>query len=144
MKMIASLSAALALALASAWAGGAMAQQQSMTQQDVAAQLAQQGYTDVHDIDFHDGVWTARARSGNGDSVKLRVDPSTGRAYPDKQVSRLSEADIRAQLSAQGFTHVHDVDFDHGVWTAKAKGAAGDVSLQMDAQTGRIIGGDGD
>jgi hypothetical protein len=138
-KKIASLTVALALG----WAGGAMAQQQAMTQQDVAAQLTQQGYTDIHDVDFHDGVWTARARSGDGKSVKLRVDPTTGRAYPDKQVSQLSEGDIRASLSSQGYTHVHDVDFEHGIWTAKAKSSAGaDVKLQIDAQTGRIIGSD--
>ena len=139
MKKITSLTLALALG----WAGGAMAQGQSLTQQDISAQLTEQGYTDIHDLDFHDGVWTARARSGDGENVKLRVDPVTGRAIPDKQVSRFSEADIRASLSAQGYTHVHDVDFDHGIWTAKAKSSAGaSVSLQIDAQTGRIIGSD--
>lgn len=137
MKKIASLTIALALG----WAGGAMAQEQALTQQEVSAQLAEQGYTDVHDLDFHDGVWTARARSGNGEHVKLRVDPITGRAYPDKQISRLSELDIRASLSAQGYTHVHDIDFHHGVWTARARSSSGiRVSLQIDAETGRIIG----
>jgi len=133
----------LTIALALGWTGGAMAQEQAMTQQEVSAQLAEQGYTDIHDLDFHHGMWTARARSGDGEHVALRIDPETGRAYPDKQVSRFSEADVRASLSTQGFTHVHDVDFDHGIWTAKAKSAAGaGVSLQIDAQTGRIIGGD--
>lgn len=137
MKKIASLTIALALG----WAGGAMAQEQALTQQEVSAQLAEQGYTDVHDLDFRGGVWTARARSGNGEHVKLRVDPVTGRAYPDKQVSRFSEVDIRASLSAQGYTHVHDIDFHRGIWTAKARSSAGiRVSLQIDAETGRVIG----
>jgi hypothetical protein len=134
--------ASLTIALALGCAGMAMAQdERPLTQQDVVAQLKDQGYTDVHDVDFKDGVWTARARSGDGTSVKLRVDPLTGKAFPNKQVSRLSEADVRAMLSSEGFTHVHDVDFDHGIWTAKAKNNAGaGVSLQIDAQSGRIIG----
>lgn len=137
MKKMASLTIALALGSA----GIAMAQEQALTQQEVSAQLTQQGYTDVHDLEFDDGIWTARARSGDGERVKLRVDPITGRAYPNKQVSMISEADIRSALSVQGYTHVHDMDFDHGIWTVKAKNSAGArVSLQIDGQSGRIIG----
>ncbi|MBM7130407.1 PepSY domain-containing protein [Dyella mobilis] len=119
----------------------AQEQAQALTQQEVSAQLAQQGYSDVHDLDFRDGVWTARARSGNGEKVKLRVDPITGQAYPDKQISTISEGDIRASLSVQGYTDVHDVDFHHGIWTVKAKTAEGNrVLLKIDGQSGRIIG----
>lgn len=134
--------ATLTMALALGCAGMAMAQEEhALTEQEIVAQLSQQGYTDVHDVDFRDGVWTAHARSGDGAHVKLRVDPVTGRAYPNKQVSRVNEMDVRAMLSSQGYTHVHDVDFHHGVWTAKARNEAGvRVSLQIDAQSGRIIG----
>ncbi|GLQ92248.1 PepSY domain-containing protein [Dyella acidisoli] len=138
MKKIASLTIALALGCA----GMAMAQDEhALTQQEVIAQLTQQGYTDIHDVDFRDGVWTARAHSGDGSHVTLRVDPITGKAYPNKQVSRMNEMDVRAMLSSEGYTHVHDVDFRHGVWTANARNNAGvRVSLQIDAQSGRIIG----
>src|SRR5579859_2092729 len=116
----------LTMALALGCAGMAMAQEEhALTQQEIVAQLNEQGYTDVHDVDFRDGVWTARALSGDGTHVKLRVDPVTGRAYPNKQVSSINEKDIRAMLSSQGYTHVHDVDFHHGVWTAKARNEAG-------------------
>ncbi len=138
MKKIASLTIALTLGCA-----GIATAQQALTQQEVNAQLAEQGYTKVHDLNFHDGVWTARALSGDGTHVKLRIDPATGRAFPDEQTSRLSEGDVRASLSVDGYTHVHDVDFHHGIWTAKAKNAAGEsVSLQIDPQSGRIIGSD--
>lgn len=139
MKKIASLTMALALGCAGvAWAQD---EQRALTQQEIVAQLAAQGYTDVHDVDFRDGVWTARAHSGDGSRVKLRIDPLTGKAYPNKQVSRLNETDVRAELSSEGYTHVHDVDFHNGVWTAKARNNAGvKVRLQVDAQSGRIIG----
>jgi hypothetical protein len=138
-KKIASLTITLALGCA----GAVMAQQQAqaLNQQQISAQLTQQGYTDIHDLSFDDGVWSARARSGNGERVKLRVDPITGQAYPNKQVSSMSEADIRSSLSVQGYTDVRDVDFDHGIWTVKAKSPAGaKVSLKVDAESGRVIG----
>ena len=139
MKKIASLT--MVLALGCAGVAVAQDQQRALTQQEIVAQLNQQGYTDVHDVDFRDGVWTARAHSGDGSRVKLRVDPLTGIAYPNKQISRLNETDVRAMLSSEGYTHVHDVDFHHGVWTARARNNAGvRVSLQIDAQSGRIIG----
>ncbi|WP_230474749.1 PepSY domain-containing protein [Dyella monticola] len=138
MKKIASLAFACVVGCAGTYA---IAQDQALTKQEIVAQLKQQGYTDIHDVDFKDGVWTARGRSGDGERVKVRVDPITGKAYPNKQVSRMSEADIRATLSSEGYTHVHDVDFDNGVWKAKAKSPAGaSVTLQLDAQSGRIIG----
>jgi len=138
MKKLASLTVLLALGLS----GVAMAQQ-AMTQQQVKASLEQQGYTKVHDLDFKDGVWVAKARSADDRSVDVRVDPRTGQVFPDKQVAKLGEADVRAQLSTQGYTHVRDVDFDDGVWKAKADNQAGKtVELELDPNTGRIIGTD--
>jgi uncharacterized protein with FMN-binding domain len=138
MKKLASLTIAVALGLS----GVAMAQQ-AMTEHQVQASLEQQGYKKVHDIKFQDGVWTAKAHSADDRSVDLRIDPRTGQVFPDKQVAHLSEADIRAQLSTQGYTHVRDVDYKDGVWVAKADNPAGKtMDLQMDPDTGRVIGTD--
>jgi N-formylglutamate amidohydrolase len=138
MKKLASLTIMTALGLSAT----AMAQE-VLTEHQVQTQLEQQGYTKVHDLTFHDGVWTAKARSADDRSVDVRVDPRTGEVFPDKQVPRLSEADIRAQLSTQGYTHVRDVDFKNGVWMARADNPAGkSVALQLDPQSGRIIGTD--
>jgi hypothetical protein len=133
--------ASLIIALTLGCVGVATAQGQALTQREVSAQLTQQGYTDVHDLEFQDGIWTARARSADGERVSVRVDPVSGQAYPNKQVSLISEGDIRSSLSVQGYTDVHDVDFHHGIWTVKARNSAGvRVALQIDAQSGRIIG----
>ncbi len=138
MTKIASLTLAMALGVS----GIAMAQD-ALTEHQVQASLEQQGYTKVHDLSFSRGVWTAKARSADGQKVSLRIDPKTGQAFPNERVSRLSESDIRAALSTEGYTHVHDLDFDNGVWTAKADNAAGrSMRLQIDPETGRIIGGD--
>ncbi|WP_130619414.1 PepSY domain-containing protein [Dyella amyloliquefaciens] len=138
MKKIASLTIALALGVS----GTAMAQQ-ALTEHQIENSLEQQGYTKVHDLTFRDGVWKAKAHSADGQRVNVRVDPRSGQAFPDERVSRLSERDVRAALSTEGYTHVHDVDFSDGIWTAKADNTAGaGVRLQVDPETGRVIGSD--
>lgn len=116
---------------------------QSMTAPQVQARLTEQGYTKIHDVEFKDGMWHADAKSADGNHVDVRIDPATGKVYPEDEVSKLSEADVRASLSTQGYTDVHDVDFDDGVWKAKAKNAAGNkVELRLDPSNGKVIGKD--
>jgi len=133
---LASLTFTLALGVCAAAAA-----QQAMTEPQVQSQLTAQGYTKVHDLKFKDGMWYAEARSANVDRVDLRSDARTGQVYPDKQVSRLSKQDVRASLETQGYTHVHDVEFEDGMWKAKAKNSAGNrVKLKIDATNGKVIG----
>ena len=139
---------ALGLSLALAAAGSATAQEASadaMTAPQVRAALEAQGYTKVNDIEFDDGMWQADARSADGQRVELRIDPATGQVYPEDAVAQLGEADVRAKLAAAGYSNVHDVDFDDGLWTAEAEDADGrDVELTLDPADGRIIGKDRD
>jgi Peptidase propeptide and YPEB domain. len=121
--------------------GTAMAEQQAMTEPQVQSELTAQGYTKIHELKFKDGMWRTEARSADGDKVDLRIDAKTGQVYPDKQVSKLSKQDVRAALESQGYTHVHDVDFDDGIWKAKARNPSGNkVKLRIDADTGKVIG----
>jgi len=132
---------ALAVALA-CLGGGAWAQPQpGLTRAEVQARLEAQGYTKINDVKFSDGVWKADARSANGNRVDVRVDPATGAIYPDEQVANLSEADVRAKLAAAGYTNVHDVDYEDGIWNAEADDPQGkDVELKIDPATGKVIG----
>lgn len=120
---------------------GTASAQDALTQQQVRAKLEAQGYTKINDVKFRDGVWKADARSANGDRVDIRLDPATGDVYPDEQVANLSEADVRARLATAGYTNVHDVDYEDGIWNAEADDPAGkDVELKIDPDSGKVIG----
>ena len=135
MKRAVMLGAALAMAANLAWA------QDAMTSTQVRAKLEAQGYTSVNDVKFEDGLWKADARSANGNRVDVRLDATSGEVYPDEQVANLSEADVRARLAAAGYTNVHDVDYEDGIWNAEADDPTGkDVELKIDPKSGKVIG----
>jgi hypothetical protein len=138
MRKLATMTLALALG-----ASGAVLAQQSMTEVQVRDTLTRQGYTHINDVKFDDGLWRADARSADGNHVSLRIDPKSGKVYPDEEVSQLSEDDVRASLATQGYTHVHDVDFDDGMWHAKAHDRNDHrVKLTLDPSSGRVVSSD--
>ncbi|MDE2154674.1 MAG: PepSY domain-containing protein [Xanthomonadaceae bacterium] len=142
MKMkTATLSFALALGMLPLGVAGVAMAQQAMTGPQVHGRLTEQGYTRVHDLRFKDGMWRAKAKSADGERVTIRIDARTGQIYPDRQVSRLDKDDVRAALESQGYTEIHDVEFEDGLWKAKAENPAGnDVKLKIDANTGKVVG----
>jgi hypothetical protein len=135
----------LGLALAAALSSAAHAGEGALTEAQVKATLEAQGYSKINDLKFKDGVWKADARSADGNRVDVRLDPKTGQVFPDEQVANLTEADIKAKLSARGYTDIKDVSFRNGIWNAKADNAAGvEMALRLDPATGDVIGGDKD
>ncbi len=129
------------LGLALSCAAAAASAQQGLTSQQVRTQLEAQGYTNINDIEFEDGMWTADARSADGNRVGVSIDPRTGQVYPDEQVANLSKADVEAQLAAAGYTNSHDVEYEDGLWKAEADDPAGrDVEVRLDPRTGQIVG----
>lgn len=133
----------LALALVACAPSFVMAQAAptALTEHQIRTRLAEQGYTKINDLDFEDGVWKADARSADGNRVQVKLDPRSGRVYPNEQVAQMSERDVRAALSAAGYTDIHDVDYDDGIWLAKADDPAGrDVKLKLDPDNGKIFG----
>jgi hypothetical protein len=131
----------LVLGLVLTGLGGVALAQAGLTQAQVRAKLESQGYTKVNDLKFEDGVWKADARSADGNRVDVRIDAATGEVFPDEQVANLSEADVRVKLAAAGYTNVHDVDYEDGIWNAEADDPEGkDVELKIDPKTGKVIG----
>ena len=131
--------ALIAAALTLAGSGIAQAQD-ALTAPQVRAHLESQGYTDIKDVKFEDGMWEADASSADGKKVDVKLDPRNGTVYPDKAVSHLDEADIRAQLSSAGYTGVSDVKLDDGMWKAKGRTATGEkVEIRLDSATGAVV-----
>jgi len=115
-------------------------QADALTEPQVRALLTEKGYTRIDDLDFEDGAWETDATSADGNRVDVRVDPASKRIYAEALVSTLSEDDVKAKLSAAGYSKVHDVDFDDGVWKAEAERADGnDVEIHLDPKDGHIL-----
>jgi hypothetical protein len=148
---------ALAVALATAFAAGAVVAQQPvtppvtteaaspMTEVDVRALMGAEGYTEINDVKFTEGVWTADAKSADGNHVEVKLDATTGKIIPDEHVAKISKDEVIVKVQAAGYTNVHDVDFEGGVWKVEANDSAGnDVELKVDPDNGRILGSEKD
>lgn len=140
----------LALSFALAFGGSAYAQAvapntgSALTEADVRALLANQGYTEVNDVEFKEGVWTADGKSADGNHVEVKVD-NTGKIVPDTGVATISKDEIIIKAQEAGYKNVHDVDFEGGVWKVEAETADGtDVELKMDPNDGHIMGSEQD
>jgi hypothetical protein len=110
-----------------------------LTEPKVRALLTEHGYTRIDDLDFEDGMWETDATSADGNRVDLRVDAS-GKVYAEDVVSNFTAEDIKAKVTAAGYSKVHDVDYDDGVWKAEAERDDGnDIEVRVDAKTGNIL-----
>jgi hypothetical protein len=49
-----------------------------LNENEVSAKLAGDGYQNVSDVKFDDGLWAAKAKTVHGDDVDLLVDPEDG------------------------------------------------------------------
>ncbi|WAW91276.1 PepSY domain-containing protein [Xanthomonas citri pv. malvacearum] len=59
----------------------------------------------------------------------------------DKPAKALTSGEVTGMLTAKGYTKVHDLKFEHGVWTADARSGDGkDVDVRIDPVTGRVYG----
>lgn len=136
---------ATALLLALAAAGAAQAQTPGLTEAQVRQLLTGQGYSNLADLDFEDGMWQAEATSADGNRTDVRVDPASGQVFTDTQVSNLSENDIKAKLIAAGYAKVHDVEFDDGLWKAKVERSDGkNVQVQLSPKDGAVLNAEND
>lgn len=112
-----------------------------MTEADVRALLASNGYSEINDVEFKEGTWTADAKSADGNHVELKIDASTRKIYPDNAVANIGKERVIANVMAAGFRNVHDVELEDGVWKAEANDSDGnDVEVMVDPKDGHIIG----
>lgn len=107
----------------------------------VRAHLIANGYTHVNDVNFEEGVWTADVTSKDGSHVEVTLDAETGKIIPDEGIATVSRAQVIANLTAAGYTNLHDIDFENGVWKVEGHDPTGaDVELKVDPNTGKVLG----
>jgi hypothetical protein len=56
-----------------------------LNEDEIKAKLTAQGYQDVDDVEFDDGLWSADATNPQGKKVDLLVDPNDGSVVAVKQ-----------------------------------------------------------
>jgi hypothetical protein len=117
----------------------------TLTGAQVRELLTREGFTRIDEPEFEDGMWETDATSADGNRVDVRVDPRTAKIFAEGMVSRLSAEDVKARLTAAGYSKVHDLDFDDGVWEADAERPDGkNVTIRVDPDNGRILGVEND
>ena len=116
-----------------------------MTEADVRALMIREGYKSINDVKFKDGTWTADAESADDRHVEVRIDAATGKIIPDEPVATIGKDEIITKLLAAGYTNVHDVEMEGGVWKAEAHNSGGhDVEIKLDPNDGHILGSEKD
>ncbi|WP_440225517.1 PepSY domain-containing protein [Dokdonella sp. MW10] len=120
-----------------------------LTAVQVRERLVAAGYTQIEDIEFDDGFWEAEARRGDGVRVDLVLHPVTGVILAETidgpggttpGGTILTADQIRAALTAAGYTQIRDLEFDDGFWEADARNRAGQrVELTIDPYTGAVV-----
>lgn len=134
-----------ALAATPALAANAQAGKNTLTEPQIRELLTNGGYTRIDDLEFEDGMWETDATSADGNRVDVRIDPASGKIYAEDVVSSLSAEDVKARLTAAGYSNVHDLDYDDGIWEADAEREDGkNVNVRVDPKDGRILGVEND
>lgn len=131
---------ALVLGLAATGFAFAQSGASGLASSEILQRVEQAGFSDVRDLEFDDGLWEVKARDRDGRRVELLVDPVTGEIIDPRSVSALSADQIRSRLEAQGYTRVHDIEYDDGRWEVEATNPRGEpVDLKLDPRDGRIL-----
>lgn len=134
------LFALTALAVAAFAVRAQDAAKDALTEPQVRALLTDNGYRRIDDLDFEDGMWETEATSADGNRVYLRIPANGENIRAETLVSTLSKADVKAKLTAAGYSKVHDVEFDDGVWEAQAEREDGNnVILRVDPNSGEVL-----
>lgn len=114
---------------------------------ELARRLAAQGYRDLREIEFEEGLWAVEASNRAGVHVELLVHGTSGRVLaeapagePPAHAGFLGADEIRARLASLGYSGLVVVQFDDGLWELVARHPAGHrVELYVDARSGLIV-----
>ncbi len=107
----------------------------------VVANLQAQGYKDIRKIKFDDGVYKAEVINDQGQKVKLRINPQTGKVNPQARMHQsISMLDAIKKVQTIGYQRIYKVEFEHGVYKIEARDKQSEkVKVTINSQSGQII-----
>lgn len=113
---------------------------------DVVKSLEEADYAPITEISFDDGVWEVEAYKGDI-AYELSIDPETGEVIsehrdngdPKPPAKSLLLSAIIEAIEKAGYTHVHDVSFEHRIWEAEVRREGMKRELRLDPLTGEIV-----
>jgi uncharacterized membrane protein YkoI len=120
------------------------AQQKSIL--DVVKSLEEADYAPITEISLDDGVWEVEAYKEDI-AYELSIDPETGEVIsehrdngdPKPPAKSMLLSTIIEAIEKAGYTHVHDVSFEHRVWEAEVRRDNMKRELRLDPLTGEIV-----
>jgi len=141
MKSLSSIAIAVGLALAGAAYAAPVTDAAA-----VRAALQSAGYAEVRDIDREEGYWEAEVRGADGRWHDVHVVAESGHVLdPAGGGSWLTAQDVRSLLEQAGYSDVHDLDRDGGLWEVDATSPDGvHVDLVVAGDDGSIIASEPD
>lgn len=119
----------------------------ALTSAELRTLLGAAGYRNLRDMERDDGLWELEAQNAAGQRVELVVHGVSGDVLsealdgqPPANAGFLGAAEITARLSAAGYTHIRELEFDKGHWECDARNPQGQwVELKIDGRSGAIL-----
>lgn len=84
------------------------------------------------------GIGAAAAQSNSQSGPMSRPSSTPGGAAPGQSGTILSESDVRAKLTADGYSNVSSLKREGNIYSADAMKDGRKVSLSIDARNGKV------
>lgn len=106
--------------------------------------LKSKGYLIVKEIkyDKSQGIYNAKAVSGEGKNIKIRLNPKTGDMAKDEDaVEGLPALEVAKKVQAAGYQNIYEIntEFFGNKYEVKAWKNGKTIDLKVDAKTGEIV-----
>ncbi len=108
---------------------------------DVLQRLDQAGYSQIHNIQYKDGIYKVEAYGSQGQKIKFNVNPKNMAipAIENKGKPYLTMLQVARNLRGAGYSRIEKIEFDDKYYEIKAYDANNkQVALEVNSTTGVI------
>ncbi len=115
--------------------------EKSMPMSQILQSIQKQGFGTIVDIEYDDGVYSAKAINYRGDNTSLEVAPLSGEIIKPKAEDRdqISIFDAAKKVEAAGYHNIYEMKTSKSKYEVKAYDSNDKkVSLDVDVKSGTI------